>query len=109
MFQRSQKPFSYFYDEVDDVLAAGEYLSKQPYVDANRVFVAGHSVGGTMALLAAMASKRFLAGASFEGVCYEPQFVTRGKAMPFDSTDPREIQLRLLPLSRSNITRAKPD
>src|SRR5262249_51721222 len=29
--------WSYFYDEVDDVLAAGEYLSKQPYVDADRL------------------------------------------------------------------------
>jgi formylglycine-generating enzyme required for sulfatase activity/pimeloyl-ACP methyl ester carboxylesterase len=86
--------FSYFYDEVDDVLAAGEYLSKQPYVDASRLFVAGHSVGGTMTLLAAMASKRFRAAASFDGACYRPEFVTRGKTVPFDSSDPREIQLR---------------
>jgi acetyl esterase/lipase len=52
--------FSLFYDEVDDVLAAAEYLSKQSYVDANRLFVAGHSVGGTMTLLAAMLPVRIL-------------------------------------------------
>lgn len=41
--------YTLFYDEVDDVLAAGEYLRKQPYVDGERLFVAGHSVGGTLA------------------------------------------------------------
>jgi formylglycine-generating enzyme required for sulfatase activity len=86
--------FSYFYDEVDDVLAAGEYLSKQPYVDANRLFVAGHSVGGTMTLLAALASQRFRAASSFDGACYRPEFVTRAASMPYDSSDPRESQLR---------------
>jgi dienelactone hydrolase len=86
--------WSYFYDEVDDVLAAAEYLSKQPYVDANRLFVAGHSVGGTMTLLAALASQHFRAAASFDGACYRPEFVTRAKSMPYDSSDPRESQLR---------------
>src|SRR2546421_2466743 len=59
--------FSFFYDEVNDVLAAVEYLRKQPYVDPNRLFVAGHSVGGTMSLLAALASHRFRAAAAFSG------------------------------------------
>jgi formylglycine-generating enzyme required for sulfatase activity len=86
--------YSYFYDEVDDVLAAAEYLSKQPYVDAKRLFVAGHSVGGTMTLLAAMASNSFRAAASFDGACYRPEFTMRGKTLPFDNTDPREIQMR---------------
>jgi formylglycine-generating enzyme required for sulfatase activity len=86
--------WSYFYDEVDDVLAAGDYLSKQPYVDTNRLFVAGHSVGGTMTQLAALASKRFRAAASFDGACYRPEFVTRSQNMPYDSSDPRESQLR---------------
>lgn len=86
--------WSYFYDEVDDVLAAAEYLSKQPYVDASRLFVAGHSVGGTMTLLAALASHRFRAAASFDGACYRPDFTTRAKNVPFDNSDPREIQLR---------------
>ncbi len=54
--------FSYFYDELDDVLAAAEYLAQQPYVDARRLFAAGHSVGGNLTLLAAMASKRFRGG-----------------------------------------------
>jgi formylglycine-generating enzyme required for sulfatase activity len=86
--------FSYFYDEVDDVLAAAEYLSQQPYVDATRLFVVGHSLGGDITLLAAMASRRFRAAASFDGGVYRPSFYTRPKSVPFDSSDPRESQLR---------------
>ena len=46
--------YSMFYDEVDDVLAAAEVLALTPGVDANRLYVAGHSVGGTLTMLAAM-------------------------------------------------------
>jgi dienelactone hydrolase/cell division protein FtsB len=86
--------WSYFYDEVDDVLAAAEYLGQQPYVDASRLFVAGHSNGGTLALLAAQASRRFRAAASFDGSPYRPDFVNHPESLPFDRSDPREIQLR---------------
>ena len=82
--------FSYYYDEVCDVLAAADYLSKQPYVDAKRLFVAGHSVGGTMTLYAALASRRFCAAAAFSG---GPYFIDRPD-LPFDKSDPREILLR---------------
>src|SRR5262245_21563712 len=85
--------WSYFYDEVDDVLAAAEYLSQQPYVDASHLFVAGHSFGGTMTQLAAMASLRFRAAASFDGGTYNAEFVTMSKSMPFDTSDLRESQL----------------
>jgi formylglycine-generating enzyme required for sulfatase activity/dienelactone hydrolase len=85
--------FSYFYDEVDDVLAAADYLAKQPYVDSKRVFLAGHSVGGTMTLLTAMASKLFRAAASFDGAPYWAVF-TDDWGLPFDKSDPREIYLR---------------
>jgi dipeptidyl aminopeptidase/acylaminoacyl peptidase len=89
--------FSLFYDEVDDVLAAAEHLSKQPGVDANRMFVAGPSAGGTLALLAAESSNRFRAAASFSGspdqalLC---KFAKQKKDIPFDYTDARELQMR---------------
>ena len=35
--------FTMFYDEVDDVLAAADYLAKVPCVDPNRIYIAGHS------------------------------------------------------------------
>jgi len=46
--------FTFFYDEVDDVLAAAEALAQRTYVDANRMFISGHSAGGTLTMLAAM-------------------------------------------------------
>jgi formylglycine-generating enzyme required for sulfatase activity len=85
--------FSYFYDEVDDVLAAAEYLLKEPYVDSKRIFLAGHSVGATMTLLTAMTSKLFRAAASFDGAPYWAPF-TDAMDLPFDKSDPREIYLR---------------
>jgi len=59
--------FSMFYDEVDDVLAAADAFAKLSYVDPQRMYVAGHSAGGTLALLASMTSPRFRAAASFSG------------------------------------------
>lgn len=45
--------------EVDDVIAAADWLAKQPHVDPSRIFLAGHSTGGTLALLVAAASDKF--------------------------------------------------
>jgi acetyl esterase/lipase len=49
----------YFLGEVDDVLAAAEHLARQPYVDPARIYLGGHSTGGTLALLTAQTSGRF--------------------------------------------------
>lgn len=54
-----------FLGETDDVLAAADWLSKQPDVDPKRVFLGGHSTGGTLALLVAESSPRFRAVFSF--------------------------------------------
>jgi dienelactone hydrolase len=87
--------YSMFYDEVEDVCAAAEVLAQMPGVDSKRIFVAGHSAGGTLALLGAMTSDRFRAAASFSG---SPDQVawSRGqsKFVPFDPSDNREYQLR---------------
>jgi dienelactone hydrolase len=87
--------FTLFFDEVNDVLAAGDYLSKLDYVDPKRVFVAGHSCGGTLTLLAAMASNRFRAAASLSGSPDQLHITQEGFEMrPFDTTDIREFELR---------------
>lgn len=89
--------FTLFYDEVEDVLAAADYLRKQSYVDAKHIYVAGHSVGGTLALLAAMTSKDFRAAASFSGSPDQVLYVKHGirkEDVPFDLNNPREFQLR---------------
>lgn len=54
-----------FLGEVDDVIAAAEYLSKQDYVDPKRIYLGGHSTGGTLVLLAAESSDKFRAVFSF--------------------------------------------
>ncbi len=87
--------FTMFYDEVNDVLAAADALAALPYVDSTRIFVAGHSAGGTLAMLAAMASNRFRAAASLSG---SPDQKANALSQPvlavFDQSDPREFQLR---------------
>lgn len=90
--------YTMFYDEVDDVIAAAEYLRRQPYVDPDRLFVAGPSVGGTMAMLAAMTWKHFRAAASFSGSPDQVLFVKYAPGakdrVPFDPSDSRELEMR---------------
>ncbi len=60
--------FELFYGEVEDFLAALDHVKKLPYVDAQRVYIGGHSTGGTMTLLAACATDQFRAAFSFGGM-----------------------------------------
>src|SRR5262249_9302147 len=48
-----------FFGEVDDVLAAADYLAGQDYVDPKRIYLGGHSTGGTLVLLTAQSSHPF--------------------------------------------------
>src|SRR5207247_1321869 len=59
--------FELFYGEVDDALAAVEYVSRLPYVDPARVYLVGHSSGGTVTLLAAESTDRLRAAFSLAG------------------------------------------
>jgi dienelactone hydrolase/Fe-S cluster assembly iron-binding protein IscA len=81
-----------FFGEVNDVMAAGEFLRRQPYVDPERVYLGGHSTGGTLVLLTAECSDRFRAVFSFgpadDVAGYGPQY------NPFVLSDPKELQLR---------------
>jgi dienelactone hydrolase len=81
-----------FLGEVDDVMAAAAYLRKQPYFDPDRVYLGGHSIGGTMALLTAECSDSFRAVFSFG-----PTDDVLGYGLgdnPFSLTDPKELRLR---------------
>ncbi len=53
------------FGEVDDVLAAFDFLAKQPYVDPDRIYLGGHSTGGTLALLTAEMRNPFRAVFAF--------------------------------------------
>lgn len=48
-----------FYGEVNDVISAGLYLKSLDYIDPERVYLGGHSTGGTLALLVAESTDIF--------------------------------------------------
>ena len=81
-----------FFGEVEDVLAAAEYLASQEFVDPSRIYLGGHSTGGTLVLLVAECSDRFRGVFSFgpvEDVAgYGPEY------LPFNSSSRRELELR---------------
>ncbi len=81
-----------FLGEVDDVLAAADYLAKLPFVDSKRIYLGGHSTGGTLVLLTSECSDRFRAVFSFGPAHhvggYGPEY------LPFDTSNSKEIELR---------------
>lgn len=83
--------FTLFYDEIDDVLAAADALAELPYVDKTQIFVAGHSAGGTLATLAAMASDKFRGAASFSGTMNQ---TINEDLSPFDTSNDLEFEMR---------------
>lgn len=83
-----------FLGEVDDVLAAAKYLEAQKFVDPKQIFLGGHSTGGTLALLVAESSDRFRAIFSFGPVGDVSDYGRDSKYLPFDLSNPKEIELR---------------
>ncbi len=82
-----------FYGEVDDVLAAAKHLASLDYVDPMRIYLGGHSTGGTLALLvAAAAEDRFRAVFALGPV--EDVTGYGADVLPFDLENPKEGQLR---------------
>ncbi len=81
-----------FLGEVDDVLAAADYLAREESVDPKQLYLGGHSTGGTLVLLVAESTYRFRAVFAFGPVSdvgnYEPQYI------PFDTSNRREVELR---------------
>jgi hypothetical protein len=55
-----------------DVLAAVDFLTagNQPYIDTQHLFVAGHSMGGWAAMLAAIEDERIKAVAALGAICH---------------------------------------
>jgi len=81
-----------FYGEVDDLIAAADHLASKDYVDSQRIYLGGHSTGGTLVMLAAAATDRFRAVFAFGPVDdvagYGPD------VLPFDPWNERELTLR---------------
>lgn len=81
-----------FFGEVDDVIAAADFLAKLPFVDPDRIYLGGHSTGGTLVLLVAECSDRFRTIFSFGPAAaigqYGAEFVT------CNPHDDKEMMLR---------------
>jgi alpha/beta superfamily hydrolase len=81
-----------FLGEVDDVLAAADWLAKRADVDPERVYLGGHSTGGTLAMLVAETSPRFRGvialGPGAEAAGYGSDYVFA------DLSDAQEMRLR---------------
>lgn len=87
--------YSMFFDEVGDVLAVTDHVRSQPWVDPQRIYVAGHSAGGTLAMLAALASPHYRAVAPFSG-SPDQLILAKGlpKIVPFDKKVKAEYEIR---------------
>ena len=81
-----------FYGEVDDVIAAADHVAALPYVDTGRIYLGGHSTGGTLAMLVAETSPRFRAVFAF-GPVADPRGYG-GAFLYHDPSDPKEAALR---------------
>ena len=99
--------FELFYGEVNDLLGALKYLKSLPYVDPDRIYLAGHSTGGTMALLGSVASSEFRAVFSFGGAPDIYAVVSNGGGYgntPFDHRVKDESHYRSAIVFTSQIT-----
>lgn len=81
-----------FYGEVADVIAAAEALRKLDYVDPNRIYLGGHSTGGTLALLVAESTDKFRAVFSL-GPVADPLGYGQERVV-YDGDDQNERYLR---------------
>lgn len=84
----------FFFGEVDDVRAAQTHLSRLPYVDPARIYLGGHSTGGTLALLVAESGGRFAAVFAFGAVTSVDRYPAPIVPDELLRADSRELHLR---------------
>ena len=81
-----------FFGEVDDVLAATDYLASLPYVDPDQIYLGGHSTGGTLAMLIGECTDRYRGIFSLGPVAAVGQY--GGQFVYCDTNNESEMQLR---------------
>jgi dipeptidyl aminopeptidase/acylaminoacyl peptidase len=93
--------FEYFYGEVNDLVAAADYLANVSYVDKDRIFLCGHSIGGTLSMLTSMMPSKYRAISSFSGSPdQEIWFRNENGIIPFNSRN-RVVNLQKVVIYRS--------
>lgn len=89
--------FECFFGEVDDIVAAVEHVAARPDVDRNRIFLMGHSTGGTNVLLASMFTDIPAGVVSFGGAPNMHTVVANGEGYgvePYDIKNFGEVLMR---------------
>lgn len=79
-----------FFGEVEDVIAAAEHLASRPDVDPSRIYLGGHSTGGTLAVLVAESTDRFRAVFAF-GPIHDPRSYGDMGCLPVDVRDEEAV------------------
>lgn len=80
------------FGEVDDIVSAYEYAASLPYVDPDRIYLGGHSTGGTRVLLASEYTDQFRAVFAF-GPVDNVKYHNRSE-FTFDTGSNDEYKLR---------------
>nr|WP_304710099.1 prolyl oligopeptidase family serine peptidase [uncultured Acetatifactor sp.] len=80
------------FGEVDDIISAYEYAASLPYVDPDRIYLGGHSTGGTRALLASEYTDKFRAVFCF-GAVDEVKYHNNSQ-FTFDTDNEDEFTMR---------------
>ena len=89
--------FELMLGEVDDAVAAAQWLATQPFIDPERIYVFGHSIGGGTAALIALRNDSNVRHTGSSGGLYGPDAFERWKDFaPFDTGNTNERRARLL-------------
>lgn len=85
-----------FLGEVDDAVAAGQFVASLPNVDGSNVFVAGHSVGGVLTCLVSMLPSPYKGAAAFDGYVDMESWAAGSPDahVPYDRNSPEEVRVR---------------
>jgi len=98
--------FELFYGEVDDARAAILELTKQPRIDASRIYTFGHSAGGAISALLSLWDDVPIRFGGSSGGLYLKDFFSGWKDFaPFDLSNEKEKRLRLLVGNMSSMKR----
>lgn len=82
------------FGEVDDIVAAADFLAQQPGIDPERIYLGGVGVGATEAMLTAECSSRFRAVFSFNPMIIMNDHQSDEDSLTYSVFDIREIELR---------------
>jgi acetyl esterase/lipase len=88
--------YELFLGEVDDAVAAIQWLAEHPAVDRDKIFAFGHSSGGLMSAMLSLFDDVPIQHSGSCGGMYGPDlFQVISNLTPFDPDDARETSMRL--------------